>query len=724
MPSQRDPVAHIPQSSRSFLLLPVQTLLVISGILLAAVAADTSNSASMIFTLALSAVLTLVSVVAAAVPAIRRGRGWLFAVAMIDVVIIALWNVELYRVEPGLDILVIIPVLWLTYAFRTKAMVSAILGTWLVTVSPFIAGYPTPTSFAGWGTALLSPMIISVVGIAVHIAASKGRRQRLNLRNAYDELRVSIAKGLDSTEALRVSVADGIEGAEALRVSVADGLEGAEALRVSVADGLEGAEALRVSVADGLEGAEALRISEVKGANSAEALRISVADGLEGAEALRVSEAQNVDSTEALRLSVADGLEGAEALRVSVADGLEGAEALRISEVKGAHSAEALRISVADGLEGAEALRVSEAQNVDSTEALRLSVADGLEGAEALRLSVADGLQGAEALRESEVRGFTSAAALQVSIAQGLDAASTALAVVDTVDAGITFYDPAGVILLTNDTAREFLVLAGSTASSHVSQAPLIFEDDRVTPIAAIDQIFARAARGELVSRRSYWIGSGDDQRAVMATSQYVRRISGELIGTVVATHDVTPLAAAIRSRDDFLTTVSHELRTPLTSVIGYLELIEDTLDLVVAGIEHEFTIVQRNSQRLLGLINDLLTTAEGQASLERRPFNVAELAENSLNAFRTAAADAGVVVRQPELVPVMAEVDAARISEVFDKLLSNAVKFNRPGGEISLVVEQDDDSAVVRFSDTGIGISEADLGHIFERFFRSSTAR
>ncbi|MCU1406171.1 MAG: two-component system, secreted histidine kinase, partial [Glaciihabitans sp.] len=188
--------------------------------------------------------------------------------------------------------------------------------------------------------------------------------------------------------------------------------------------------------------------------------------------------------------------------------------------------------------------------------------------------------------------------------------------------------------------------------------------------------------------------------------------------------HDVTPLAAAIRSRDDFLTTVSHELRTPLTSVIGYLELIEDTLDLVVAGIEHEFTIVQRNSQRLLGLINDLLTTAEGQASLERRPFTVAELAENSLPAFRTAAADAGLVVRQPELVPVMAEVDAARISEVFDKLLSNAVKFNRPGGEISLVVEQDGDSAVVRFSDTGIGISEADLGHIFERFFRSSTAR
>jgi two-component system phosphate regulon sensor histidine kinase PhoR len=196
-------------------------------------------------------------------------------------------------------------------------------------------------------------------------------------------------------------------------------------------------------------------------------------------------------------------------------------------------------------------------------------------------------------------------------------------------------------------------------------------------------------------------MGEGNEQRALMATSQFVKRASGELIGTVVATHDVTPLAAAIRSRDEFLTTVSHELRTPLTNVIGYLELIEDGIDIAHLGIASEFGIVQRNTHRLLGLINDLLTTAEGQASLERRPFDVAELVTN-----------------------VVAEIDADRIADVLDKLLSNALKFNRDGGAISVTVESRGTDAVVRISDTGIGIAPADLRRIFERFFRSSAVR
>jgi signal transduction histidine kinase len=192
----------------------------------------------------------------------------------------------------------------------------------------------------------------------------------------------------------------------------------------------------------------------------------------------------------------------------------------------------------------------------------------------------------------------------------------------------------------------------------------------------------------------------------------------------VVATHDVTPLAAAIRSRDEFLTTVSHELRTPLTNVIGYLELIEDRIDIAHLGIASEFGIVQRNTHRLLRLINDLLTTAEGQASLERRPFDIAELVANALNTIRPAATERQIRVVTPLMLPVVAEIDADRIADVLDKLLSNALKFNRDGGEIAVTVESRGDEAVVRISDTGIGIAPADLRRIFERFFRSSTAR
>lgn len=377
---------------------------------------------------------------------------------------------------------------------------------------------------------------------------------------------------------------------------------------------------------------------------------------------------------------------------------------------------EDLRVAVASGLVGDEALRVSVARGVIGDRKLRASVARGLVGDEKLRVSVASGLVGDEALRVSVADGLDGAEALRISVAQGLDAASAALAVVDTVDAGITFYDPDGVILLTNDTARALVDSGGGQ--------PLVFEDDRVTPIPEIDQILARAARGQLVTRRAYWTGVGEKQRAMMATSQYVRRASGELIGTVVATHDVTPLAAAIQARDEFLETVSHELRTPLTSMIGYLEIIEDSVDLVATGIGKEFAVVQRNSQRLLKLIVDLLLTAEGQTSVERRPFDIAEIVANSLNAIRPAASVLGIGVSTEPLTAVVAEVDADRIGDVIDKLLSNALKFTHSGGSISATVASVGDDVVVRVTDTGSGVTDADRAHIFERFYRSSDAR
>ena len=369
---------------------------------------------------------------------------------------------------------------------------------------------------------------------------------------------------------------------------------------------------------------------------------------------------------------------------------------------KGRESDENLRVAVASGIVGDENLRTAVASGVVSDEKLRLSVAAGLVGAEALRVSVAEGVAGAEALR--------------VSIAQGIDAASTTLAVVDTVDAAITLYAPDGHIMLTNDTARSLAELSRSEEPD-----PHEFAGDRVTPIPVFDQVLARAARGQLVTRRASWVGTGEAQRAIMSTSQYVRRASGELIGTVVASHDVTPLA---RTRDEFLETVSHELRTPLTSMIGYLEVIEEAVDLEHTGIAQEFEVIQRNTDRLLTLINDLLLTAAGETPSDRRPFDVTELAVKSMTAITASAlrADVQLVLTGPG--PVIAEVDADRIAEVLDKVLSNAVKFNRPGGRIELSVSGDETDAIVRISDTGVGMNADDRKRMFERFFRAPSAR
>jgi len=463
-------------------------------------------------------------------------------------------------------------------------------------------------------------------------------------------------------------------------------------------------------------GDEALRVSELSNASSDEELRLSVAAGLQGAEALRASVAHGIAGDEELRLSVAAGLVGDEALRQSVANGIAGEEKLRLSVAAGLVGKEALRLSVASGLEGAEALRVSVANEAEGVEALRVSVANEIAGDEKLRLSVAAGLVGAEALRVSVANAIEGAEALRVSIAQGIDAASTTLAVVDTVDAAITLYAPDGHILLTNDTARTLATLARSGELD-----PHEFGDDRVTVIPRFDQVLARAARGQLVTRRAYWVGTGYAQRAIMSTSQYVKRASGELIGTVVASHDVTPLA---RTRDEFLETVSHELRTPLTSMIGYLELIEDSLDLSEVGIAQEFEVLQRNTNRLLRLINDLLLTAQGDAPTDKRPFDLVELAGKAVQAIQQHAHQLKVDLAVAESEPVIAEIDADQISDVLDKVLSNALKFNRPGGRITLTCSSDGSFALITIADTGIGMSAEDQKRMFERFYRAPSIR
>ena len=603
-------------------LLAIMQLVLIGNVVVIAILATLGDAGAdtLVSVFRIGGALIATTIIAIAIPWRRVGNNWAILIAVADLALIGALNEALFTYQRGIGIIAVIPVLWLSYRFGRGTIAVSIIGDIFVGIYPYARTGNWPSTPGEWGSSFLPAASIAVVAIAVSTAARYGNVQRSELRNAYENLRVSVASGLVGDEALRASVASGVVGDEALRVSVAEGLVGDEALRVSVAKGLVGAEALRVSVAEGLVGDEALRVS--------------VAKGLVGDEALRVS--------------VAEGVVGAEALRASVAEGLVGVAALRISEQRGDDGEEALRVAVANGL----------------------------------------------------------------------DAASAALAVVDTVDAGITFYDPRGVVLLTNDTARALI------ASGKFDGAPLVFGDDRVTPIPVIDQILARATRGELVTRRAYFVGEGDDQRAMMATSQFVRRASGDLLGTVVATHDVTPLANAIRQRDEFLETVSHELRTPLTSIIGYLEVIEDSIDLTENGIAREFAVIQRNTGRLLKLITDLLLTAENQSLLERRPFNIADLATNSLNAIRPAAAIAGVQIVTPTLQAVLAEVDAERISDVLDKVLSNALKFNKPGGEVSLTVEQASDEVIVRIRDTGIGMTDADQAHIFERFFRSAESR
>jgi PAS domain S-box-containing protein len=192
-------------------------------------------------------------------------------------------------------------------------------------------------------------------------------------------------------------------------------------------------------------------------------------------------------------------------------------------------------------------------------------------------------------------------------------------------------------------------------------------------------------------------------------------------------------LEQADRLKDELISVVSHDLRTPLTSIMGYLELaLGDESDGVLSDgalsdERRDFLLVaQRNAQRLHRLVEDLLFVSRlksGRGGLELEAHDVARLARDAVENALPSAAVGGIALLADCPGEVVAIVDAHRVSEAIENLLSNALKFTPPGGRIDVDVVADDATVAIRVADTGVGVAEEDLEHLFERFFRTSSA-
>ncbi|SDO72744.1 ATP-binding protein [Geodermatophilus sp. DSM 45219] len=206
---------------------------------------------------------------------------------------------------------------------------------------------------------------------------------------------------------------------------------------------------------------------------------------------------------------------------------------------------------------------------------------------------------------------------------------------------------------------------------------------------------------------------------------------------------DMTEARATERMKDQFVSLISHELRTPLTSILGYLELVLDDPELGEEARGYLGT-VDRNAQRLLRLVGDLLFTAQvdaGRFSLQPEDVDLAAVVRAAEESARVTAAATGVeVVLDVPDEGVVVPGDAVRLGQACDNLVSNAVKFTPHGGRVTLGlraawrtadgtvvdVPQDGASPVARLKvdDTGVGIPAGEQGQLFARFFRASTAR
>lgn len=291
--------------------------------------------------------------------------------------------------------------------------------------------------------------------------------------------------------------------------------------------------------------------------------------------------------------------------------------------------------------------------------------------------------------------------------------------ILNVVPVGLVVVDAQGHDSLMNATQQATHALAiPEDVADPAEHELLVFGADKEIPLPAEDRPVRRAVKGESFNNANIWIGSGDKARAFATTARTMEDEDGNYDGAVIAFHDITDMTAALAAKDSFIANVSHEFRTPLTSILGYAGLILEDEDCLPDGVKRSLVIIERNAERLLRLVNDLLDTKS--LEVHPAPADFAELVAHSMAAASPAALRNGVTLQTKVQGPFPVRVDPVRISQVLDNLVSNAIKYTPNGGPVTVRAWAENGDLVCEVQDTGLGMSTSEQTKAFTRFFRA----
>ena len=203
--------------------------------------------------------------------------------------------------------------------------------------------------------------------------------------------------------------------------------------------------------------------------------------------------------------------------------------------------------------------------------------------------------------------------------------------------------------------------------------------------------------------------------------------------GSVLVFHDITEIKQVEILRSDFVANVSHELRTPLTAIRGYAETLRQSPPDDPADAKYFLSIIEKHSERLSRLTEDLLTLSDlesGTIDLEFKPVDIARVIQSVLEMFSDAANKKRIKLEpviEPELPAVIGDVD--RLQQLFINLVDNAVKYTPMNGTVTVkaqraVTNNSIGAVQVSIADTGPGIPEQAIPRLTERFYRVDKAR
>ncbi|MDX1587853.1 MAG: ATP-binding protein [Oleiphilaceae bacterium] len=299
--------------------------------------------------------------------------------------------------------------------------------------------------------------------------------------------------------------------------------------------------------------------------------------------------------------------------------------------------------------------------------------------------------------------------------------------------------DRSGVYLLANEATRR-LIPEMNHRSIEGARASDLFPKSFSEQVDAVGQRVMQSGNPETLEFVS------SDNRHFNITKSPLYDARGTIQGTVSVAHDITELTQAKealeerhqmlatardqaeranRAKTDFLSAMSHELRTPLNSILGFSQLLENNPGNPLNDKQRrQVGQIRRSGEHLLELINEILDLARiesGRISLSLESIDSGQVVQQALETVSTLASQQSITLslaQPPQEWPVLM-ADQTRLKQVLLNLLSNAIKYNQVQGQVTLSCVVGKDHGVIHCQDTGIGINDEQMSHLFEPFNR-----
>jgi len=281
---------------------------------------------------------------------------------------------------------------------------------------------------------------------------------------------------------------------------------------------------------------------------------------------------------------------------------------------------------------------------------------------------------------------------------------------------GVIATDRKGKIILINDPALNFLKVTR--------------EDTLNRPIASVLGIEDNYSFEDLIHMKepiNLDISTEESPLILRASFSVIQKETGFVNGLITVLHDITEQEKIEMERREFVANVSHELRTPLTTMRSYLEALADGSWQDENIAPHFINVVQTETERMIRLVNDLLSLSKMDSKdyqLNKEVVEFNSFFHRIIDRFEMSKSQNVKFIRYIPETPYFVEIDTDKLTQVIDNIISNAIKYSPDGGNIRFGFTVQGNMLKVMISDDGMGIPKENLGKIFDRFYRVDKAR